>query len=209
MTKVRFRLAKPCDAKQIANVHWHVRDRYTEGIFLSLGKMFLKAYYEIILNDPWEVVICAEKEDGKIIGFSSLTINANASAKFLRKHKIPLGLSALWGLLVHPGLLKGVIQRYKSLGDKKAPQFIHTDGARVDYLCWLKGDADSNGMLAMEKIKYGIMYDLGLRECFFEVDKHNKRLYTFYTREKSIELLMEYELPDGRTRGLFKKNINK
>lgn len=46
MSNIRFRIAKPSDAKQITDVHWHVRDRYTEGIFLSLGKFFLKTYYK-------------------------------------------------------------------------------------------------------------------------------------------------------------------
>ena len=69
MSSIKFRLAKPSDAKQIANCHWHVRDRYSRGIFLSLGEGFLRSYYTIILNDPWEVIVCAEKNK-KIIGFS-------------------------------------------------------------------------------------------------------------------------------------------
>lgn len=40
MSNIKFRLAKPSDAKQIANVHWNVRERYQKGIFLSLGKIF-------------------------------------------------------------------------------------------------------------------------------------------------------------------------
>ena len=55
MSEIRFRLAKPSDAKEIANIHWHVRERYTQGIFLSLGESFLRAFYKIILDDPWEV----------------------------------------------------------------------------------------------------------------------------------------------------------
>lgn len=44
MSEIRFRLAKPSDAKEIANIHWHVRERYTQGIFLSLGESFLRAF---------------------------------------------------------------------------------------------------------------------------------------------------------------------
>ena len=88
MSEIRYRLAKSSDAKEIANVHWHVRDRYTQGIFLSLGKHFLRTYYRIILDDPWEVVVCAEKDDGKIVGFASTTINARLQADNLKKHKM-------------------------------------------------------------------------------------------------------------------------
>lgn len=59
MSNIRFRLAKPSDAKQIADCHWHVRDRYSTGIFLSLGKVFLTTFYKITLNDPYEMVVCA------------------------------------------------------------------------------------------------------------------------------------------------------
>ena len=84
MSNIRFRLAKPCDAKQLADCHWHVRDRYTKGIFLSLGKSFLREYYKIILNDPYEVVVCAETETGKVIGFSSATLDAAKQAENLK-----------------------------------------------------------------------------------------------------------------------------
>ena len=71
MANIRFRLAKPSDARQLANCHWTVRDRYTDGIFLSLGKGFLRAYYEVMLDNPDEIVVCAENENGEIVGFSS------------------------------------------------------------------------------------------------------------------------------------------
>ena len=57
MSNIKFRLAKPSDAKQIADCHWHVRDRYTQGIFLSLGKRFLVSYYEVILNNGFEIKV--------------------------------------------------------------------------------------------------------------------------------------------------------
>jgi hypothetical protein len=31
MSEIIFRLAKPCDANEIANVHYHVLDKYGEG----------------------------------------------------------------------------------------------------------------------------------------------------------------------------------
>ena len=82
MGEIRFRLAKPSDAKEIAGVHWQVRDRYTQGIFLSLGKNFLSAYYRIILDDPWEVMVCAVNEDGRIIGFANTTMDAQSIEEY-------------------------------------------------------------------------------------------------------------------------------
>ena len=46
MANIRFRLAKPSDAKQIAYVHLHIRDKYDQGFFA--GKLFfLKQYYKV------------------------------------------------------------------------------------------------------------------------------------------------------------------
>lgn len=204
MSEIRFRLAKPSDAKQIARCHWHVRDRYSQGIFLSLGEGFLRTYYRIILNDPWEVVICAEDEKGIIVGFTSATIDGRAQADNLRKHKIRLGLAATKAIIFHPSLFKEVWLRYKSLkDDNEGQKFVTVDGIRGEYWCWMK-DEDSLLSVDMDHAKNHILYDLGYRECFFEVDKFNKQVYKFHLKVNKAEPIEEIKLPDGRVRVLFK-----
>ena len=98
MSEIKFRLAKPSDAMQIAEVHYHVRDEYGEGFFAHVNKDFLKQYYKIILNDPYQIVVCAEL-DHKIIGFSSGSLDVSQEFKGFRKHKWrfvwPLFMTAL------------------------------------------------------------------------------------------------------------------
>ncbi len=201
MSNIRFRIAKPSDAKQITDVHWHVRDRYTEGIFLSLGKRFLKTYYRIILNDPWEVVICAVKENGKIVGFSSASQDAKSQVNNLKKHKLELGLAAAFALICHPSLIKGVWQRYKSLCDvPNAPKFIDTEGVRGEYWCWLKGEETGLHNFQVDNIKNRVLYHLGERELIGEVDKRNKGVLDFHKRVNKAEVIDEFTLPDGRDR---------
>ena len=79
MAKYKLRLAKPSDAKEIANLHYSIREQGAPGIFAMMGKPFLKKYYKIVLNDPNEVVICAENEKGQIVGFNSSTLDAKAT----------------------------------------------------------------------------------------------------------------------------------
>ena len=209
MGKIKFRLAKPSDAKQMTDCHWTVRDRYTDGIFLSLGKSFLRAYYEIVLNDPNEIVVCAENENGEIVGFSSGSLDAESQVKTIKKHKIKLGFAAMWGIIQHLSFLKGVWQRYRSLNNKSEQQFLHMEGARSEYLCWKKGADGTINMMLLDKIKFKMMAELGVKEVFFEIDRHNERLFNTQMRDKTITLLSEYQLPDGRTRGLFKKVLTK
>ena len=208
MSEIRYRLAKPSDAKEIADVHWHVRDRYTQGIFLSLGKGFLESYYKIILDDPWEVVVCAVNEDGKILGFSSTTMDAREQAERLKKRKIRLALSALRNMLLKPSLFKEVWMRYRSLDNKNSQSFIHTEGARGEYWCWLKSE-DSLKSIELSEVQNKVLYELGLREKYFEVDKFNKSVYKFHLKVNKAEPIEEITLPDGRVRVLMKKTLTK
>lgn len=207
MSEIRFRLAKPSDAKLIANCHWHVRDRYTQGIFLSLGKGFLREYYKVLLNDPWEVVVCGVKEDGKIVGFCSATMDAKKQAENITSHKFVLGLAALKALLIHPSLIKALIQRYKSLKDDNAPQFVTTSGVRSEYVCWMKDEANTIYMAAMERAKSKILLGMGVREIQFEVDSHNEKLVDYHLHTSGAEKIGEATLPDGRIRYLFKRKL--
>lgn len=207
MGEIRFRLAKPSDAKQIANCHWHVRDRYSQGIFLSLGEGFLRAYYKVILDDPNEIIVCAENKKGEILGFSSGSLNAESQAASIRGHKIRLGLAAMLGLMRHPSYFKGVWQRYTSLKSTSDHKFLHMEGARSEYLCWKKGAEGSISMMLLDKIKFKMMHELGVKEVFFEIDRHNERLFKAQEKMKNITLLEEYTLPDGRIRGLFRMDL--
>lgn len=207
MSEIRFRLAKPSDAKQIANCHWHVRDRYSQGIFLSLGEGFLRAYYKVILDDPNEIIVCAENKKGEILGFSSGSLNAESQAVSIRGHKIRLGLAAMLGLIRHPSYFKGVWQRYTSLKSTSDHKFLHMEGARSEYLCWKKGAEGSISMMLLDKIKFKMMHELGIKEVFFEIDKSNERWLNAVMRDKTNSIIEEYILPDRRIRVLIRKSI--
>ena len=206
MGEIRFRLAKPSDAKKIANCHWHVRDRYSQGIFLSLGKPFLRKYYKIILDDPNEVVVCAEHKTMGIVGFCNATLDAKAQAERLKKYVIGLGFSAVWSLITHPSLIKSVWQRYRSLSDK-GPQFVLVDGVRGEYWCWMKEAGNSFLSVDLNQTLKNVVFDFGIREMYSEVDKFNKHVYKFLTMKKNIDIIEEITLPDGRERALLLEHL--
>ena len=66
-----YRIAKVSDAKQIAQIHYSVRHKHPLGIFSQMGFSFLKQYYRVILDDPYEIIICAENDKREIVGFNS------------------------------------------------------------------------------------------------------------------------------------------
>ena len=208
MEKIRYRIAKPSDAKEIAELHWHVRDRYSRGIFLSLGLRFLTEIYKILLNDAWEVVICAVDEDEKIIGFSSTSLNIKHQFQEMKKHRLRLGFFALKGIICHPSLAKGLWERYKSLGNNSSTSFVHTEGVRGEYWCWKKEDKSLKA-IEMSNLKNNILYELGVRELFFEVDKTNTMVYKYQLRANKAQPIEEITLSDGRIRVLMKKTLEK
>lgn len=50
MAKYKLRLAKPSDAKEIANLHYSIREQEAPGIFAMMGKPFLKKFFYNLLN---------------------------------------------------------------------------------------------------------------------------------------------------------------
>ncbi len=207
MNRISYRLAKPSDAKSIAHLQWQVRERYVAGISLSLGEGFLVAYYKVVLNDPWEVVVCAVNEKGDIIGFNSTSMNAKERFRNIRRHRFLLGMAALKSALRNPIVIRDLWQRYRSLDDNyKGVKFVNTEGARGGYWCWHK-DYPSINAFKLREIKDNVLRELGLKEYFFEVDKSNEFVYKYQLRVSKAEPIDEITLPDGRVRVLMCKHL--
>jgi hypothetical protein len=66
---------------------------------------------------------------------------------------------------------------------------------------------DSFMSVDMENIKDGIIYNLGYKEIFFEVDKSNKTVYRYHEKVAKAQPLSSIILPDGRDRVLFRKEL--
>ena len=205
MKEIRYRLAKPSDAKQIAAIHYGIREQYDVGIFARLGKPFLRRYYSIMLNDPWEVVVCAEKE-GRIMGFSSYTLDAAHQIAVYRKHRLALAFGALPSLIRRPSLIKLLWQRYRSTAPDSTFRFVSSSGTRGEYWAWDARYKDPISSVELDEIAHCILYTLGNDEVFFEVDTINKDILTYHKLNKAEEL-ERLTLPDGRERVLMKYNL--
>lgn len=205
MGEILYRIAKPSDREEIANVHHSVREQYNVGIFSRLGKSFLRQYYKILLDDPYEVVICAEK-DGKIIGFSSFTLDARHQMSQLKSHKMRLTFGAIPSIIRKPLLLKDLWQRYRSIKGDSEMRFVHTEGARDEYWAWNPKHSDPLAAVEMDDIARRVLYALGMEEVFFEVDAVNKNVLKLHKVNKAEEL-ERIVLPDNRERVLLRYDL--
>lgn len=199
MSEVKFRLAKPSDAKQIAYVHYHIRDKYDQGFFAQVNYAFLKQYYKVVLNDPCEVVICAEDENQKIVGFSSGSLDSERQFKMMRKKKFSFVFPLMTSALAKPKLIVSALDRFKSTKGDSANEYVTSKGARVEYWGWLPGRNDSDQSIVMQDILFFTMKMLGAEKLFFEVDKVNKKIFKFH-KINGAEEVKTFVMPDGRER---------
>ena len=199
MSNIRFRLAKPNDAKQIAYVHYHIREKYDQGFFSQVHYTFLKQYYRVMLKDPNEVFVCAENEEGKILGFNSGSLDASKQFDLMRKNKWRF----IWPLFVsaisNPKIIKSAIDRFRFTKGESDIHYITSQGVRGEYWGWLPNMKDSDASVEMHERWIAVMKSLGVKEIFFEVDVVNKKIYKFH-KINGAKILNTYKLPDGRER---------
>ena len=93
-----------------------------------------------MLNDPNEVIVRAEDENGLIVGFSSGSLDVSKQMKSMRDNKF----SFLWPLFTsaisNPKLIKAAIDRFKSTKGEsnnhyvssKVPEVNIGDGCQIE-----------------------------------------------------------------------------
>lgn len=199
MSSIKYRLAKASDAKQIAYVHYHIRDNYDQGFFAQVNYSFLKQYYKVILNDPCEVVVCAEDENQKVVGFCSASLDAQRQFIRMRKHKWGFILPLIASAISRPSLIKSALDRFKSTKGESNNEYVTSEGARAEYWGWLPNRDDSEYSVVMQDIMFYMMKMLGADKLYFEVDKINKKIFKFHKINGAQEL-RSYTMPDGRER---------
>lgn len=208
MGNIKFRLAKPSDAKQIANVHYHIRDKYDQGFFAQVNKSFLEQYYKVMLNDPNEVVVCAEDDSGEIVGFSSGSLDASHQFDGMRRQVLRFCFPLLFSSICNPKLFKSALDRFSSTKGNSEKHFILNSGARAEYWGWLPGRNDSDLSVEMQERWLYIMKLLGATKINFEVDKVNKRIFKFH-KINGAEEMGSFIMPDGRERVELVYDLNK
>ena len=153
----------------------------------------------MVLNYPCEVVVCAEYEKQKIVGFSSGSLDSERQFKMMRKKKFSFVFPLLTSALTKPKLIKSALDRFKSTKGDSANEYVTSKGARVEYWGWLPGRDDSDQSVVMQDILFYTMKMLGAEKLFFEVDKVNKRIFKFH-KINGAEEVNTFLMPDGRER---------
>lgn len=203
---MRYRLGKLSDLNQIVDLHFKVRDTYSVGYFSQMGKSFIKQYYRIVLDDPYEVFICAEDDSGTIRGFCSASLDVVEQFKRMRKHKFRMALSALPSFIVNPKSIRETWKRYNSTKGENDEKFIPKEGPRCEYWTWDSDYKDSASSVALFNIYLSILYQLGVKSLPLDVDIVNENILLFHKLNKA-EVVENITLSDGRQRTLLRYDL--
>lgn len=203
-----YRIAKPSDYKKIADLHYKVRNTYSVGYFSQMGRAFLREYYRIILNDPYEIVVCAETDDGAIVGLNSATIDVKKQFERMRRYKWRLAIFAIPSFIKKPSLIRKTWERFKATKGDDSEKYIPNDGARNEYWTWDAKVKDPLSSVQFSSIMPKIQYALGVKEVIGEVDEVNDKVLKFNLKT-GHELVRRVKLPDGRTRLILRLDLEK
>ncbi len=160
---------------------------------------FLKQYYKVVLNDPNEIIVCAEDENHKIVGFSSGSLDSKRQFALMRKKKLHFVWPLLTSAISKPHLIKSALDRFKSTKGNTKEVYVATDGPRLEYWGWMPGRDDSDQSVVMQDILFYIMKLFGADKLYFEVDRVNKRIFKFH-KINGAEEIKSFVMPDGRER---------
>ena len=198
-----YRIAKVSDARSLAKVHFICVRHQKGGFFNKLGITFMIRYYKIILSNKHSIVLLAEDQNQKCLGFHSGTLKMEEHLIQLKKNKFSLGLAVLPQLFMNPKLIYEIIMRYLSISKLNSKhEYGVKFGARGEYWCWLPNDSNAIEAINLFNKWFNILRELDIKNVFFEVDIINKRIFSFH-KKNGAEVIRDIDLLDGRKRSIM------
>jgi hypothetical protein len=198
--QIHIRVAKLSDVEQLAQVHWICSAEQPGSFMYKLGKTFLKQYYRILLQEKNSIVLCAEDENGNILGLVSGSLKAEEHMIALRRNKFRLLLAAIPSLIRNPHLIGDIYSRQTSMSaDEKASGYIVLSGAREEFWGWLPSQRLAGGAIELHEKWLSFVRLLGASEVKLEVDRVNEKVEKMH-RLMGAKVVKEFTTPDGKQR---------
>ena len=82
-----YRLAKPSDAAYIADIQHRIKDVNGNGIFILMGRPFLRQYFKLVMSEPCTVFRCVEADDGRVIAYAWAILDVERHHRYILKHR--------------------------------------------------------------------------------------------------------------------------
>lgn len=202
-----YRLAKPSDARYLADIRVRIKTVNSNGIFHLLGKHFLCQYFKLAMSDPCTVFRCAEADDGRVIGFGWSVLDIERHQRYMLKHRWRLVFPALISIIARPSLFNKLLIRYKSF-HKNDQTFMNAHGAVARFWGWDPRYKDPETAVEFNNMGLRILHDMKVKTLHMEVDLSNKHVYKFHKLNgATVDKIVT--LPDGRERAFMTYDLTK
>jgi len=205
---INFRLAKNTDYVRLADVHMACSVIQPGGFMFRLGLPFLRQYYRVMLQEKYSVILCAE-EDGKLLGFSSGSLDTAEHFQALKRHRLRFLISVLAVICRQPRIIKDILARMRSGSpDSEMGGYVTQTGPRGEFWCWLSDQRYGGGALVLNAKWLLVMKTLGAKEVRIEVDGRNPKVERMH-RLVGARVVKNYVTPDGNPRIIMGYDLTK
>ena len=203
---LKFRIACRRDAPELARLHYNSALTQPGGFMHLLGRNFLQAYYEVLLDEGSSTIVCAHRNEKELIGFVAGSIRAESRIAALKKHRPKLFFSSVQALIFNPRLIKEIRARQDAGSAETGNGFVLTSGSHIEYWAW---DVNGGGgAIALFKKWLSLMQLIGITRVSGEVDDVNPEILKFHQLLGAL-VTDEFLTPDGRLRNIIEYDLRK
>jgi len=204
---VRFRRATERDRDQIARLHHKCSQVQPGGFMHKLGLLFFRCYYHLLMPDPNTIVISAEDNAGRMLGFVAGCSDARMEMERLQRYRIVLLLSCLTHLLRTPSLVRDLYARMRFLDSSQPESWGGRNESRISFWCWEPESAASRQSTMLLQHFLEFMRKSGVKVVRFEVDRINRKVEITH-RLMGARTVRIIQMPDGRERLVMEHVLN-
>ena len=195
---MHYRLAIQEDAKRLAFLHRLGSEKQPGGFMYQLGLPWLEEYYHILLAQKYTVILCAEDNDKRMIGFASGSLDAAEGIVALKRNRARLLWAALPALVRNPRLVQDIRSRQNSASvDANGQGYVIQAGAHEDYWAW--ENLRQPGAIELHLKWLSLVRLLGAKSVKGEVDVVNSMVLKTHKR-LGAKVIREFVTPNGNER---------
>jgi hypothetical protein len=174
---MNLRFARKKDAGQLARLHSASLADLPDSLEFALGAPYLEQYYRILSDEKGCVILCAENDDGNIVGFLSSTLDyAGEHRQALNQNRFFLLLASIPGILRNPKVLSKILKlRQRGRGEENKPTDCDQE-AHLLFWCWDARDLTPAGPIELLQSSLAIFKSLGVNKVRLDVHERNGKI---------------------------------
>ena len=201
---LKFRIACRNDAEELARLHYSSASNQPGAFMHLLGMGFLRAYYEILLDEGSSTILCAYRNEGSLVGFAAGSIEAESRLVALKKYRLKLLIKSAQTLILNPKLIKQIKLRQNTKTASGSEIFVLSSGAHMEYWAW--DAAGGGGAIVLFRKWLSLLQLIGVTKVSGEVDQLNHEILKIHEM-LGAKVVKQFRTPDDRLRNIIEYDL--